>query len=57
MLLGAFTVAVPAPVEKYPEIVPGEGLPSLASLNITSEELYTLDIPEHGTHPQFILHS
>ena len=28
----------------YPEVIPGEGLPSLAELNVTSAELYTMPI-------------
>ena len=27
----------------YPEVIPGPGLPSLASLNLTSAELYEMD--------------
>ncbi|KAF4635090.1 hypothetical protein G7Y89_g3017 [Cudoniella acicularis] len=27
---------------KYPEVIPGPGLPSLTSLNLTSEQLYTM---------------
>ncbi|KAJ7222809.1 hypothetical protein C8J57DRAFT_1482253 [Mycena rebaudengoi] len=34
-----FAKAVPT-AEEYPEVIPGPGLPSLASLNITSAELY-----------------
>lgn len=31
--------AVPSPSE-YPEVIPGPGLPSLASLGLTSKDLY-----------------
>ena len=34
------TGAAPAEVERFPEVIPGPGLPSLASLNITSADLY-----------------
>lgn len=36
-------------VRNYPEVVPGPGLPSLASLNLTSAELYEM-VPV-GKHP------
>lgn len=29
-----------------PEVIPGPGLPSLASLNLTSAELYAMPVPE-----------
>ncbi|KAJ6785327.1 hypothetical protein PWT90_02594 [Aphanocladium album] len=35
---------------KYPEVIPGPGMPSLASLNLTSEQLYTMPMPDG---PQF----
>ncbi|KAI0060396.1 hypothetical protein BV25DRAFT_1807463, partial [Artomyces pyxidatus] len=38
----AFAAAVPATV--YPTVIPGPGLPSLESLNLTSADLYTTDI-------------
>jgi len=41
--LGATTLANAAVIEErteYPEVIPGPGLPSLASLNLTSAELY-----------------
>lgn len=31
---------------KYPEVVPGPGLPSLASLGLTSEMLYKMPKPD-----------
>lgn len=31
--------AVPSPFD-YPEVIPGPGLPSLASLGLTSKQLY-----------------
>ncbi|KAJ3494985.1 hypothetical protein NLG97_g3715 [Lecanicillium saksenae] len=31
---------------KYPEVIPGPGMPSLASLNLTSEQLYTMPMPD-----------
>lgn len=34
----------------YPEVVPGPGLPSLASLNLTSAELYEM-VPTSESHP------
>jgi len=30
----------------YPEVIPGPGLPSLASLNLTSAQLYEMESPE-----------
>ncbi|KIM21872.1 hypothetical protein M408DRAFT_333198 [Serendipita vermifera MAFF 305830] len=32
--------AVPTPDDDYPEVVPGPGMPSLASLGLTSKDLY-----------------
>jgi hypothetical protein len=31
--------------EVFPEVIPGEGLPSLASLGLTSAELYETPVP------------
>ena len=40
--------ALPAETAKvYPEVIPGPGLPSLASLGLTSADLYTMT-PEFG---------
>ena len=36
----AAAVSAPAAEKVYPEVVPGPGLPSLASLGLTSTELY-----------------
>jgi hypothetical protein len=36
--------------EEFPEVIPGPGLPSLASLNLTSAELYQR-IPNPGRQP------
>lgn len=43
LAFGAAT-ALPAveTVKTYPEVIPGPGLPSLASLNLTSVDLYTM---------------
>jgi len=30
---------------KYPDVIPGPGLPSLAEIGVTSAELYNMDIP------------
>lgn len=54
------TVAIPAaePRKEYPEVVPGPGLPTLAELGLTSEELYTM-APKLGKctpTPFFIAH-
>ena len=39
--LSAYAVAVPATAQQsFPEVKPGPGLPSLASLNLTSAQLY-----------------
>lgn len=40
------TSALPAPETVYPEVIPGPGLPSLASLNLTSAELYQMGLPK-----------
>ena len=37
----AHGAAVAASVKTYPEVIPGPDLPSLASLALTSAELYT----------------
>lgn len=39
--------ALPATTSEqiYPEVIPGPGLPSLAELNLTSAQLYTMPIP------------
>ena len=41
--------AVPTPdnvVQSYPELIPGPGLPSLESLNLTVAQLYEMGKPE-----------
>jgi hypothetical protein len=44
-------VAAPKPETRaVPEVKPGEGLPSLESLGLTSEHLYSLPKPE-GVNP------
>lgn len=35
-----------AQVTAYPEVIPGDGFPSLAKLNLTSAQLYAMPIPE-----------
>lgn len=37
-----------APARKYPEVIPGPGMPSLESLGVTSEYLYNLAISKAG---------
>lgn len=47
-LCAAHTVPAPGAslVERdYPEVIPGPGLPSLASLNLTSKMLYEMPLP------------
>lgn len=39
------TFAAPAPAPIVPEVIPGPGLPSLESLGLTSEYLYSLPRP------------
>jgi hypothetical protein len=34
--------ALPAVDRVYPEVIPGPGLPTLAELNLTSAQLYTM---------------
>ena len=43
--------ALPAAVQVFPEVTPGPGLPSLASLNLTSAELYTKPLPSSNLLP------
>jgi hypothetical protein len=38
-------MAVPATTPDYPELVPGPGMPTLASLNLTSAGLYGMGPP------------
>ncbi|KAG4433026.1 hypothetical protein IFR05_011487 [Cadophora sp. M221] len=40
--------AVPTVAIPVPEVVPGPGLLSLASLNLTSEQLYSIPAPDFG---------
>jgi hypothetical protein len=37
------------PAVQYPEVIPGPGLPSLASLNLTSAQLYEMPFPTAPT--------
>ncbi|KAM3523501.1 hypothetical protein MY4038_008164 [Beauveria bassiana] len=43
-----FVPAVLAGTVQYPEVVPGPGLPSLESLGLTSEQLYTMEPASPG---------
>jgi hypothetical protein len=45
--------SLPSTAEEYPEVIPGPGLPSLASLNLTSAELYQR-IPSPGRSSSFL---
>lgn len=36
----------------YPEVIPGPGMPSLASLNLTSADLYNMARPDIDLHPE-----
>jgi hypothetical protein len=38
-----------APIVQYPEVVPGPGLPSLTSFNLTSAQLYEMPLPTDST--------
>ncbi|KAF2120053.1 hypothetical protein BDV96DRAFT_485620 [Lophiotrema nucula] len=38
---------------QYPEVIPGPGLPSLESLNLTSSKLYNMPIPPLPPNPAF----
>jgi hypothetical protein len=42
--LGAAS-AIPDTEKVYPEVIPGPGLPSLASLGLTSAQLHTMPLP------------
>jgi hypothetical protein len=45
--LALATAVTAAPKARdYPEVIPGPGLPSLASLNLTSAQLYEMRTPE-----------
>lgn len=33
--------------DEYPEVIPGEGLPSLESLSVISAQLYEIGLPEN----------
>ncbi|RDL35472.1 uncharacterized protein BP5553_07403 [Venustampulla echinocandica] len=50
VLLGLFAIALAAPVVEATlvEVIPGPGMPSLASLNLTSAQLYAMDPLSHG---------
>lgn len=48
LLLSLF-LGVLSLVAAYPEVIPGPGLPSLQSLNITSEQLYKIPFKPIGT--------
>ena len=51
-----YTIAVSIQVDAHlaagivasPEVIPGPGFPSLASLNLTSADLYNMDMPAPG---------
>ena len=38
--LSVYAAAMPATTQSFPEVKPGPGLPSLASMNLTSAQLY-----------------
>ncbi|EHL03377.1 hypothetical protein M7I_0598 [Glarea lozoyensis 74030] len=40
--------SVDATEEEFPEVIPGPGMPRLASLNLTSADLYRGTIPSFG---------
>ncbi|KAE9379564.1 hypothetical protein N431DRAFT_460816 [Stipitochalara longipes BDJ] len=42
-ILSVMTTRILAAPRTYPEVIPGPGLPSLASLNLTSADLYEMD--------------
>lgn len=46
LALFSLAAAAPAAESKYPEVIPGPGLPSLESLGLTSEQLYTMPVPK-----------
>ncbi len=55
-LLAALQVAAVAlPGPSLPEVIPGPGMPSLASLNLTSAQIRAMPLPVEGkssiTHP------
>ncbi|KAF8838063.1 hypothetical protein BDN67DRAFT_982806 [Paxillus ammoniavirescens] len=43
--LASAVVAVPATTPSYPELIPGPGMPSLASLNLTTADLHAMGPP------------
>lgn len=48
LALVSVTTAIPVTGTTYPEVIPGPGFPSLASLGITSEQLYTTPLSSEG---------
>jgi hypothetical protein len=55
-LLGLASLqGVMAAPKVYPEVIPGPGLPSLAELNITSAELYEMEIPEGNVERRYLI--
>lgn len=54
MLLSiSFSYSMPSPglvPKSIPELVPGPGLPSLASLNLTTEDLYSKALDSLGIY-------
>jgi hypothetical protein len=42
------------PAVEYPEVIPGPGLPSLESLNLTSTLLYEMPFPDDSAYCFFV---
>lgn len=51
--------ALPRPVKPFADVIPGPGLPTLAELGLTSEQLHTMEpspgkcLPIATTHVEF----
>jgi hypothetical protein len=48
LLSTIFCSAVLSQEDAYPEVVPGPGLPSIASVNLTTADLYNMPLPSNS---------
>jgi hypothetical protein len=51
-LLALFTLSAIVFARNHPEVIPGPGMPSLASLNLTTADLYNMGPPDVEMHPE-----
>ena len=54
LLLGTLSSAMAVRSSDFPEVIPGPGMPSLASLGVTSEELYNMPLNVTGIETLWI---